>query len=523
MERSSMKILYICHRIPYPPNKGDKIRSFNEIKHLSKNHDLYLAFLVDDPTDVKHVDALKEYCVDLAWEQINPRAQKVKAASQMVLGKPLSLPYFYSSRLQQAIDHWAAAFPFDTVLCFSGPMAEYVFRSKALKVGSTAAPSCEDVENRGTASLVGSAASPPCWKNNKTSELSERSYKMTRSSIQQGACGADHARHNVPISQAQRSPKLIMDFCDVDSDKWGQYAVDARFPMSFVYRLEQKRLLAYEAWVNREFDRSIFITENEAALFKNHVPDAGKLAVVGNGVDFEFFKPVGSTASPSCEDVENRGTAALVGSAASPPCWKSNKTSELSERSYKMTKSSIPQGACGADPTDLVFTGAMDYHANVDAVVWFCQEILPLIREAGVGSEFCIVGGKPTADVQALGRLPGVKVTGFVDDIRPWYARAAVSVIPLRLARGVQNKVLEAMAMGRPVVTTRKAAEGVGAKDMEHLIVADGHKAFAGAVIDLYKDAAARQQLGEAARRFVVENFDWQRNMEKLENVLLER
>lgn len=432
---TSKKILYLAHRIPYPPNKGDKIRTFNEIRHLARNHELYLAFLVDDLADVKYIEALREFSVELTWDKIEPRRKKVQVAPQMLIGKPLSVPYFYSCRLQRAIDVWAAKIQFDAVLCFSGPMAEYVFRSRVLRSPVTGHPS----------------------------------------GIEQPGNGR----------RAARRPLFLMDFCDVDSDKWGQYAVDAKFPMNIVYGLEQKRLLAFEARVNRVFHQSIFVTENEAQLFKNMVPDARNLQVVGNGVDFEYFDP------GFC-----RGEAM--------PRPKSN-----------------PQVAPTDDfGNDLVFTGAMDYHANVDAVVWFCQDILPLIREAGIGSDFCIVGGKPTHDVQNLGRLPGVKVTGFVDDIRPWYARAAVSVIPLRLARGVQNKVLEAMAMGRPVVTTRKAADGVGAKDMEHLIVADGHKAFAGAVIDLYKDAAARQQLGEAARRFVVENFDWQRNMEKLEHLL---
>lgn len=405
-----MKILYVCHRIPYPPNKGDKIRSFNEIKYLSKNHDLYLAFLVDDPADVKHVDALRDYCVELAWEQFSPRQNKIKAAPHMFIGRPLSLPYFYSPQIQHAIDAWATRHSFDAVICFSGPMAEYVFKCKALKGRSAASPM-----------------------------------------------------------------KRIMDFCDVDSDKWGQYAGEAKFPMNLVYGLEQKRLLAYEARVNRAFDHSVFVTENEAQLFRDLVPAARNLEVVGNGVDFDYFSPLHKGAACCAPTMEN---------------------------------------------TDLVFTGAMDYHANVDAVMWFCREILPVIREAGIGADFCIVGGKPTAEVQALARIPGVQVTGFVEDIRPWYMRAAVSVIPLRLARGVQNKVLEAMAMGCPVVTTRKAAEGVGAKNGEHLLVADDPGAFAAAAIDLYRDPAARRQLGETGRAFVREHFDWRRNMEKLEQLL---
>ncbi|MDY6849189.1 MAG: hypothetical protein SV239_08710, partial [Thermodesulfobacteriota bacterium] len=222
---SRKKVLYLAHRIPFPPNKGDKIRSFNEIKHLAQKYDLYLGFLIDDPADLKHVEALREYCVDLAWDQIDPKKKKIKSAPHMLLGRALSLPYFYSADLQRTIDRWIEEQHFDAVLCFSGPMAEYVFKSNTLD------------------------------------------------------------------RRSDNAPRLVMDFCDVDSDKWGQYAADARFPMNIVYGLEQKRLLAYEARVNHEFDYSIFVTDNEARLFEELVPGARNVKVVGNGVDFEFFNP----------------------------------------------------------------------------------------------------------------------------------------------------------------------------------------------------------------------------------------
>ncbi|MGE4343962.1 MAG: hypothetical protein AB7F20_06695, partial [Geoalkalibacter sp.] len=236
---SRKKVLYLAHRIPFPPNKGDKIRSFNEIKHLAQKYDLYLGFLIDDPADLKHVEALREYCVDLAWDQIDPKKKKIKSAPHMLLGRALSLPYFYSADLQRTIDRWIEEQHFDAVLCFSGPMAEYVFKSNTLD------------------------------------------------------------------RRSDNAPRLVMDFCDVDSDKWGQYAADARFPMNIVYGLEQKRLLAYEARVNHEFDYSIFVTDNEARLFEELVPGARNVEVVGNGVDFEFFNPaavpdntVDTTAAP---------------------------------------------------------------------------------------------------------------------------------------------------------------------------------------------------------------------------------
>jgi len=186
-------------------------------------------------------------------------------------------------------------------------------------------------------------------------------------------------------------------------------------------------------------------------------------------------------------------------------------------------------GAACCAPTDvagddtvvnLVFTGAMDYHANVDAVVWFCSDILPRLTRAGINAHFSIVGGRPAAAVQALSQNPRVTVTGFVDDIRPWYAKADVCVIPLRLARGVQNKVLEAMAMEKPVVTTSDALGVVGATHAQHLLVADDAESIAAAVIELCRNADARRELGQAGRKFVVEHFDWRRNMDKLENLI---
>ncbi len=488
-----MKILYICHRIPYPPNKGDKIRSFNEIKYLAENHDLYLAFLVDDPADVRNVDPLRKYCVDLAWDEVDPRQQKIKAAPHMLLGKPLSLPYFYSSSLQRKIDQWAGAVDFDAVVCFSGPMAEYVFKSNTLK------------------------------------------------------------------RESGKSPRLVMDFCDVDSDKWGQFSREGKFPMNIVYGLEQKRLLAYEAKVNREFDYSILVTENEAHLFKTLVPEARNVEVVGNGVDFKFFNPEavpGNTVDTTIDGpttalphtVSHRNTSPRRGEAGPRPgttqrvAPTSAPLHTVSHRNTsprrgeagprpRTTQRVAPTSASPhtvnhrddaprTEPMRLVFTGAMDYHANVDAVTWFCRDILPIIREAGIDVEFYVVGGRPTPAVKALEQVPGVTVTGFVDDIRTWYAQADVCVLPMRLGRGVQNKVLEAMAMQRPVVTTTKAAEGVSAKDLQHLLVADSPEDIARSVIELCKNPNARTQLGEAGRTFVTENFDWKRNMEKLEELL---
>ena len=162
----------------------------------------------------------------------------------------------------------------------------------------------------------------------------------------------------------------------------------------------------------------------------------------------------------------------------------------------------------------------MDYHANVDGVTWFCDRIFPMIKRDFPKSQFHIVGSNPHPKVRNLATNNGIKVTGFVEDIRPYYEAADVCVIPLRLARGVQNKVLEAMAMGKPVVTTTKAVEGIQAWPEEHVLVADTYNGFANAVLRLLKDQKARKQLGTSARKFVMKNYNWSTNMKKLENLL---
>lgn len=402
-----MKILYLCHRIPYPPNKGDKIRSFNQVKYLAERHDLDLVCLADDPTDLKYKADLEKLCASVAVFPLQTTLAKARGLMCLAKGGSISTGYFHLRVMQGAVDRLLKQNQYDAVVCFSSVMAEYLFKSP-----------------------YGSG------------------------------------------SEGNR-PKLIMDFCDVDSDKWRQYAADARFPMNIIYGLEQRRLLEYEARVNQTFDHSVFVTRQEADLFKELCPGVRNLEVVQNGVDFEFFQP----------------------------------------RAEK-----VPSNPTGG-PT-LVFTGAMDYHANVDGVSWFVREIWPALKQEFKELRFLIVGSKPVPAVQELGKLEGITVTGFVEDVREYYQAADVCVIPLRLARGVQNKVLEAMAMGRAVVTTTKAALGVGATGGEHLLVADCPEEFAMAVLGLLRDREARMQLGGNGQSFVRESFDWRVNMARLESLL---
>jgi len=397
-----MKILYLAHRIPYPPNKGDKIRSFHEIRCLAKNHEVHLACLVDDPGDLKHTRDLGVFCRRVLAVPLGRVRSRIAGGTSLLCGRAASAGYFHSPVLQRILDRWILSEGYDAAVCFSAPMAEYILRASA------------------------------------------------------------------------QPPLRVMDFCDVDSDKWRQYAAESRFLKRLLYGIESRRLLRYEGRVNRSFDHSLFVSQPEAELFADLVPGARNIRAVPNGVDHGFFSP------------------SLDGSA---------RTRE-------------PEGPV------LLFIGAMDYHPNVDGVAWFADEVFPAIRSRRPAAVFTIVGSRPSPKVRALGERSGIRVTGFVEDVRPYYAQADVCVIPLRLARGVQNKVLEAMSMALPVVATSRANQGIRATSGEQLIIRDEAAGFREAVLSLLENPAEGFSMGRRARAFVRAHFDWDRNMSGLEACL---
>jgi polysaccharide biosynthesis protein PslH len=255
---------------------------------------------------------------------------------------------------------------------------------------------------------------------------------------------------------------VLVDFVDVDSAKWTQYAGNHRWPMSWLYRREGERLLAYERAVAARSQRSFFVTENEVALFKAAAPEcAPRVQAVGNGVDSDFFAPQAARTTPF-----------------------------------------------GADEIPVVFTGAMDYWPNIDAVVWFAQEMLPLLRQQYPKVRFYIVGRSPPASVQALAAAD-VVVTGTVPDVRPYLQYAAVVVAPLRVARGIQNKILEAMAMARPVVAAQSCVEAIDAQPGTELLPAREVDDYVREVSGLLKDPARATAMGAAGRQRVVQGYSW--------------
>ena len=263
--------------------------------------------------------------------------------------------------------------------------------------------------------------------------------------------------------------RRVLDMVDVDSDKWTQYAPTQRWPLSWVYAREGRKLADWETHVAKDFAATLLVSSDEAALLQQRAPQAQhKIGVFENGVDADYFSP---------------------------------------ERDYPNPYTADVQG--------IVFTGAMDYWPNIDAVTWFADRIFPAIRDAMPAAQFTIVGSRPTEAVLALARQPGVVVTGGVPDVRPWIAHAACAVAPLRIARGVQNKVLEAMAMARAVVVSPQAAEGIRAEAGRDFILAQDEADFAHAVIARLRNPAN----ATPARDCILQNYDWTRNLKTMDSL----
>jgi sugar transferase (PEP-CTERM/EpsH1 system associated) len=267
----------------------------------------------------------------------------------------------------------------------------------------------------------------------------------------------------------------VVDFVDMDSAKWGDYALRRRWPFSAFYKREALRLLAYERDVAARAETSIFVTDDEAQLFRKEAPDCdGRVVVIRNGVDSEYFSPSQQFESPF---------------------------------------------APGERP--IVFTGAMDYWPNVDAVMWFAREVLPRVRRHNPSVRFCVVGMNPESSVRALASDPAVKVTGRVDDVRPYLQHACVVVAPLRVARGIQNKVLEAMAMAKPVVVTAASAAALSVRQGVELEVASDAHEFAAKVLALV-DPLRAERMGSLARQRVLKDYAWPASLKLLDELLEE-
>lgn len=385
-------LLFLAHRLPWPPNKGDKIRSYNMLRELAQHFRVHVGCFIDDAHDWNEIEGLRPQVASLHAETLRPRLARLRSATGLLSGEPLSLPYYRQRGMQRWVDACIAEKNIRHVVCFSSVMAQYVMKHGGL------------------------------------------------------------ARY--------------MDFVDMDSDKWRQYAQHKSFPMSQVYAREGRTLLQAESAIARAFDYSWFVSAAEVASFhaaSGIGPD--KAGWFGNGVDLEYFRVGDHHASPYPASV--------------PVC---------------------------------VFTGAMDYFANVDAVVWFAEEVWPRIRAQLPAAQFWIVGSNPSVTVRALAQREGITVTGRVADVRSYVQHARCAVAPLRIARGIQNKVLEALAMGKPAICSPAAAEGLQHDDFLASLTVDAPDDFAARCLHWLRDSSSQP----ACRAYVEQHYQWQRNLAPL-------
>jgi sugar transferase (PEP-CTERM/EpsH1 system associated) len=392
------EILFLAHRIPYPPNKGDKIRSWHFLSHLLAHYTVHLGCFVDDDHDwAENVPYLRDLCGESHFARLQPWAAKAKSLAGLYQGGPLTLHHYRDRGLHNWVENLLSERPIDAVFVFSSAMAQYVMGEEA---------------------------------------------------------GAS---------------RRVIDFVDVDSDKWSQYAKTKSWPLDWLYRREGRELLAFDRQVAAAFDASLFVSAAEAELFRALAPEqAHKVVHINNGVDSGYFGPDSNYDNPYA-----------------------------------------------AGDKVLVFTGAMDYWPNVDAVTWFAREILPLVRAVEPAVRFCIVGSDPTSEIRALGRQSAITVTGRVPDVRAYVAHATAVVAPLRIARGLQNKVLEGMSMARPVVATPAACQGLEPEICRNVLRADGARNFAEQIISLLS-TGQHDVIGRRARESVKLDHDWAQNLSAL-------
>jgi len=388
-----VKILYVCHRFPFPPKRGGKIRPFNMIRHLSRNHEVTVCSIARSQAEAEEGAGLSEFCKQYEMAVVGSAAQTARMVARLPTLTPSSMGYFYSPHLAARIRAHLARERFDLIFVHCSSVAQYV-------------------------------------------------------------------------EHVQGVPK-VLDFGDMDSQKWLEYARYKPFPLSAGYWLEGTKLQRAEKRLAGRFDMCTATTRAEWETLEGYgvgVPTDW----FPNGVDSGYFAPV--------------------------------------DEAY--------------EPDTISFVGRMDYYPNQECMFDFCSNTLPRLRELRPGVRLLIVGADPSPAVKRLEEIPGVTVTGSVPDVRPFVRRSAAMVAPLNIARGTQNKILEAMAMGVPVVTSRVAAGGVDAVDREHFLVADGAEACAQALARVMGDPVERARLALSGRARMLSHHAWDRSMERLDGIL---
>nr|WP_218939519.1 TIGR03087 family PEP-CTERM/XrtA system glycosyltransferase [Sphingorhabdus profundilacus] len=392
------EILFLAHRIPWPADRGDKIRSHHILKRLCEMAPVHVGTFADDERDMGFAEAM-DGLVASRHVELRDKPHWQAGLEGLFTGRPISVQSFASRTMQNWVDARIASGRISHIFCFSGQMAQYV-----------------------------------------------------------------------PNDFAGR---FIMDFVDVDSAKFESYAEEGHAFMRWVNRREGRVLGRFETEIAARANASLLVSEAEAALFQRRTATSIVMAL-GNGIDTAFYDPDGH---------------------------------------FKKLHPPFP------DPL-IVFTGQMDYRPNIEAVSDFAQNAMPVISAQHPEATFAIVGRNPNQAVSDLSMLPGVQVTGAVEDVRSWLAAADVVVAPLRIARGIQNKVLEAMAMAKPVVASPAAAEGIDAEHGQHFFVEENVGAEAARVCTLLAEPSSGLSIGKAARAHVMAHYGWRSQLAPLDRLM---
>ncbi len=395
-----MKILFLSHRLPFPPNKGDKIRSHALFTHLAARHQLYLGSFVDDQADFAYEGIVHEMASGGCKLIALPRHRKLLSSVQALAnGASITAEVYRSTEMRTWVDHVLKTEKIDCAVVFSSAMAPYLLDSPHL---------------------------PP--------------------------------------------ERVLFDMVDLDSDKWLQYSGTTGRIASWVYRREAKKLLELERQAAAKFAYTYLVSDHEVKSFARLAPESrDRIRAFCNGVNLDYFAP-GQYDTPF-------------------PCKE----------------------------TPIVMTGRMDYWPNVDGASWFAREILPLVKQRIPDARFYAVGAQPAPSLSALAN-PDVVVTGEVPDVRPYVAAASVVVAPLRIARGVQNKVLEALAMGVPTVATEEASRALAVSSGRDIWVANDARGFADAVVRAA--GAGREIVAANGRTYVEKHHDWNNQLSAIDSAL---
>ena len=388
-----MKILYLCHRFPFPPKRGGKIRPFNMIKHLAASHQVTVGSLVRSSAEAIEGAGIAPYCYRYEMSQVRNPAQVVRMLLRVPTLTPSSMGYFYSPGLERRVRGWLESERFDLIFVHCSSVAQYV-------------------------------------------------------------------------AGVHGTPK-ILDFGDMDSQKWLEYSRYKPFPLSAGYWLEGKKLAREERRLASRFDLCTATTRAEWETLEAYRTGI-ETDWFPNGVDSAYFSPT-------------------------------------AER---------------YDADTICFVGRMDYYPNQECMFDFCARTFPLVRAHRPDTKLLIVGADPSPAVRKLGELPGVTVTGSVPDVRPHLQKSALMVAPLNIARGTQNKILEAMASGVPVVVSDVAAGGVDAVAGEHFDVASSPEEYARAILRILGDVAERRRLAVAGRERMLSHHAWDRSMQRLDRII---